>query len=91
MRIKERVPPWPPYVTPEHGKAFDQAGLRDIVISAKRHNGAIQRIILTLRKSDGSEYQVSLTISEYLLDRAIQMIEKKKNITLYEVGELDIT
>jgi hypothetical protein len=89
MRIKDRVPAWPPHATPERGKE-QVALLKDVVISAKRYSGAIECIILTLQNSNRSEYRVPLMISEHLIDKGVQLIEREPRITLHELGKLDI-
>lgn len=91
MKLKHRLGFWPPYAVPSSAHGGDiQPGLSDIVISAERQHGAIECIIITLKKPGGSECRSLLNIGPHLLDHAIRMIEQKPKMTLHELGNLDI-
>ena len=91
MKLKHRVGFWPPYAVPSSSRGSDvQPELSDIVTGAKRQHGAIECIVIYLKKTDGSQCRSLLAIGPHLLDRAIQMIDQKPEMTLSELGNLDI-
>jgi hypothetical protein len=95
MLIKEYGREWPPKVL-----------LRNVEISSKPHipssvegGDLVVRVQnrypkgqlwITLRKTDETEYDVSLPVPASLQEKILLSIVRKRNITLREVGEIAI-
>ena len=89
MKIRELARDWPPEVAVGVGDpAIAEPG--DDVLSAQRYEGEKDHIRLKVRKKTGTEYTVILVLPEHLYGKAIIAIALAKEITLGEVGELDI-
>jgi hypothetical protein len=59
-------------------------------LSAQRYEGEKDHIRLKVRKKNGTDYTVILVLPEHLYAKAIIAIALAKDITLGELGELDI-
>jgi hypothetical protein len=82
---------WPPYVIPEPRSSTSDAALNDTVVLVEHRLTPTEFIVLTLRKTNGSDYRVGLMIPERLITGAIRLIEERKGaITLHQVGILDM-
>ena len=91
MKIKDYARNWPPSVTVGSGGDIAKANLDDVVLSAQQVRGTKDHITLRLRKENGAEYGVTLFIPENLPEKAIVMMVDKKDRTLREVGDLDLS
>jgi hypothetical protein len=82
---------WPPYVIPEPNSHATEVALKDIVVLIEHRFTPMEFIVLTLRKTSGSEYRVGIMIPERLVADAIPLIEERTGaITLHQVGTLNI-
>ena len=89
MKIRELARDWPPEVAVGIGDpAIAEPG--DEVLSAQRYEGEKDHIRLKVRKKNGTEYTVILVLPENMYGKALIAIALAKDITLGEVGELDI-
>jgi hypothetical protein len=89
MKIREAATYWLPQVASRSGN-FALAEPSDAVLKADRHEAAKSHIRLKLRKEDGTEYTAVLVVTEHLNQAAHKAIAQAKDITLSELGELDI-
>ena len=90
MRIKEYRHTWPPSVTiVDTADLPPKAELEDLVVAVENRHPKGE-LGLVLRKRFGPEYTVALSIPASLQEKILFSIIRKKNITLREVGELDI-
>ena len=89
MKIRELARDWPPEAAVGVGDpAIAEPG--DEVLSAQRYEGEKDHIRLKIRKKNGIEYTVILVLPENMYRKALIAIVQAKDITLGEVGELDI-
>jgi len=89
MKIRELARDWPPEAAVAVGEsAIADPG--DKVLSAQRCQGEKDHIRLKVRKKTGTEYTVILVLPENMYGKALIAIALAKEITLGEVGELDI-
>jgi len=89
MKIRELARDWPPEVAVGVGDpAIAEPG--DDVLSAQRYEGKKDHIRLKVRKKTGAKYTVILVLPENMYGKALIAIALAKEITLGEVGELDI-
>ena len=91
MKIKKLCQNWPPSVgTSARTPGMIKTDLDDTIISAFRYPDIKLHIILSLKKADGTAYEVILVLPAELLDTAIVVINGEMPLTLREVGEIDI-
>ena len=86
------LPTWPPVVTIEAGKIVDNADLGDIVVSVQNKSTSNSHLLgMRLRNRRGALYTVMLNIPENIFQMTLFLIMRKKDITLREVGNLEIS
>ena len=91
MKIKKLCQNWPPSVgTSARRPGMIKTDLDDTITSAFRYPDIKLHIILSLKKADGTAYEVILVLPAELLDTAIVVINGETPLTLREVGEIDI-
>jgi hypothetical protein len=83
MLIENLTPSWPPRV-----ESGGRANLDDRTVGATKQSAG--HITLMLRRRTGSIYGISLVLPDNLLDKALAAIKANKEITLRQVGELEI-
>jgi hypothetical protein len=89
MKIRELAQQWPPGVANAAGDSIF-AEPTDEVLSADRYELGKDHIRVRLRKRNGTEYSVVLTLPDHLYGNALIAIALAKKITLSELGELDV-
>jgi len=88
MLLKERLPTWPPPIMFEAGNTVEYPDLGDVVVSVQ--NIMSHLLGVRLRNRRGVLYTVMLTIPENVLQTTLFSIMRKKDMTLREVGNLEI-
>ena len=90
--LKELLPIWPPAVMTEAGNNVDNADLGDIVVSVQNKSTSNSHLLgIRLRNRRGALYTVMLSIPENIFQMTLFLIMRKKDITLREVGNLEIS
>ena len=92
MLLKELLPTWPPPVTLEVGNHVDYADLGDAVVSVQNKSTSNGQLLgVRLRNRRGVLYTVMLSIPENVFQMVLFSIMRKKDMTLREVGNLEIS
>ena len=91
MLLKELFPTWPPAVTTEARNNLDNADLGDVVLSVKKEGTANGQMEVRLRNRRGVLYTVTLTIPEDIFQMVLFSIMRKQDMTLREVGNIEIS
>ena len=95
MLIKEYGRVWPPTILLHNIECSSKTNIP----SSAEGDDVVLRVVnrypkgqlwLTLRKKDGTEYDVGLSVPAFLQERILFAIVLKRNITLREVGEMAI-
>jgi hypothetical protein len=89
MKIRELAEQWPPGVANAAGESVF-AEPADEVLRADRYELGTDHIRVRLRKTTGTDYSVVLNLPAHLYGRALIAIALAGEITLGELGELDI-
>ena len=89
MKIKDSTPTWPP-TGGRFGPNFPMPVLDDTVFSAWRYDGTRDHVRLKLRNEHGTEYIAAMQLPAKVLKKLIVLIQTQTDLTLREVGELDI-
>jgi hypothetical protein len=90
VKIKDLAKKWPPVADALSDPAVKPA-LDDVVFSARKFEGDEDHISLKLFKADGTEYMATLELPETAVAKALILLVAEKNLTLREVGELDLS
>jgi hypothetical protein len=92
MLLKDLLWSWPPDVMTEEGNTVEYADLGDIVVSVQNKSDPIGQLLeVRLRNRRGALYTVALTIPENIFQMVLFSIMRKKDMTLREVGNLEIS
>lgn len=88
MKIKQ-LDTWPPKVAAGRGTGV-QIAMGDSVLGVAKQGDKTNFLVLKMCKTDGQEYSLYLTVPEDLVDRIILTVTPHRQLTLEQMGELEI-
>jgi hypothetical protein len=89
MKVKDLAKRWPPIADDLSDHPVKPA-LEDVIFSARKFEGGEDHISLKLCKPDGTEYMATLQLPDAAVAKGLILLLAEKNLTVGEVGELDI-